>query len=51
MVMRFRLVVLEKSNQIDEEEDRLYGSDKCGDELPDKISTKEKRQKTPKSKR
>jgi len=34
---------LQKSNQIDEEEDRLYGSDKCGDELPDKISTKEKR--------
>ena len=36
---------LKKSNQIDDEEDHLYGSDKCGDELPEKISTKEKRLK------
>ncbi len=34
---------LTKANQIDEHEDLLYGPEKQGDELPDNISTKEKR--------
>lgn len=35
----------EKANEIDEQEDLIYGPDKCGDELPDDISTPEKRLK------
>lgn len=34
--------LLKEAEEIEEEEDRLYGKDKRGDELPKKISTKDK---------
>jgi transposase len=37
--------MLREAEQIEEEEDRLYGEDKRGDELPKKINTKDKLRK------
>lgn len=34
--------ILKEAEEIEEEEDRLYGEDKRGDELPEEISTKDK---------
>jgi hypothetical protein len=37
--------ILEEAERIDEEEDRLYGEDKSGDELPEELQTQEGRLK------
>jgi transposase len=37
--------MLEEAEQVDREEDELYGKDKCGDELPDELLRRETRLK------